>query len=106
LLTHNAECQKLLTGLTSEPLTEVEKTAWKNIQSKVAEVAKGNQPLESLTESERTLGARKYLSEAFKPKGSLSPTGVTNYQLDRANYMMNGGNAPGKLLDYLRIGGY
>jgi hypothetical protein len=102
---HN-QSQKLLTGLTSEPLNEAEKAAWKQISGKATQVANGSLERSVLTEAEQSTAARKYLSEAFNPRGSYPPQGVTNYQLDRANYMLNGGTAPGNMVPYLRTNGF
>ena len=105
ILVHN-ESIKLLSGLTSNPLSVEEKTGWRMISGKVTNILNGALSRDVLTESEKILAARKYLSEAFNPKGSYPKEGVTAFQLERANYILNGGTAPGPMITWLRVNGY
>ena len=87
-------------------LTDAERLEILSFQNTATKVTYGELPHTALTPAQRELMARKYLEAAMTPGGKYPAQGVINYQIERANCVLNGGPAPGGLVDYLRTRGF
>jgi RHS repeat-associated protein len=98
--------RKLLTGLSGQALTAAEKLALRDASNTVTKVVNGDLKYTELTLAQRQLAARNYLNHAMRPGGTYPAAGVQEYQIARANCVLNGGPAPGPMIPYLRSRGY
>ena len=98
--------RKLLTGLSGQALTSAEKLALRDFSNTVTKVVNGDLSYTELTVAQRELAARNYLNAAMRPGGSYPAAGVQEYQIARANCVLNGGPAPGRMIPYLQRRGY
>lgn len=88
------------------PITAAEQQAFRDIGPALGDVLHGRLPHTALTQEQREIAARRFLQEAMNPRGRYPADGVRNYQIERANCVLNGGPAPGALVDYLRNKGW
>lgn len=96
----------LLPGLAGEALTAAERTSLREFQPLVNRVLNGELERSALTQAQIDLAARRFLEEAARPRGSYPAAGVSAYQIERANYLLNGGTAPGPMIPWLRLHGF
>ncbi|PYS72978.1 MAG: hypothetical protein DMF69_06190 [Acidobacteria bacterium] len=94
----------LLRGVSSDPLTPAEQRAFSEI-GHLQDVMEGRAPTRVLTEAERQVAARKYMNAAYNTRSSphpwTTPSRLREYQLQRANRVLNDGPAPGTLRQWL-----
>lgn len=77
------------------PISPAEERAFREFDDIVNDVLNGRRPYTDLTEAQ-SLAARKYLQEGMNPRGNLPEEAVRQYQIERANCVLNGGPAPGR----------
>ena len=88
------------------PISPAEERAFREFDDIVKEVLNGKKSYTDLTEAQRELAARKFLQEGMNPRGNLPEDAVRQYQIERANCVLNGGPAPGGLTEWLKTRGF
>ncbi|HEY0760945.1 MAG TPA: RHS repeat-associated core domain-containing protein [Pyrinomonadaceae bacterium] len=87
--------RQLLTGLVG-PLSQAEKDAVSQIpRGLLPDILNGLEDHTALSPLQQQGMAKKYLDAALNPKGGLNPAGVREFNIARANCVINGIGAPG-----------
>ena len=95
--------QKLLTGLVG-PLSQAEIDAVREIpKGLLPDILNGLKNHTELTPLQQEAMAKKFLDAALNPKGGLNPAGVRDFNIARANCVLNGIGAPGtKAIEFMK----